>query len=170
QLDFNYSPMPTSGSNYAFLMCRYSDPTHFYMARVQRTTAGGVILTLRKRNGAESQLGGAYTYAGAFGVSSWFTVRLAAIGSQLSAKVWLRGTAEPAEWQRTATDTDLTAAGGIGFRSLSSGLPLPVTFSVVNVVVLNHQRMTVTRSINGIVKAQAAGTDVRLTFPTIAAL
>ncbi|MGW0933665.1 hypothetical protein [Streptomyces sp. NPDC002666] len=170
QVDFNDSPMPTSGSNYAFLMCRYSDPTHFYMARVQRTTAGGVILTLRKRNGAESQLGSAYTYAGAFGPSSWFTVRLAVIGSQLSAKVWLRGTTEPSDWQLTATDTDLTAAGEVGFRSLSSGLPLPVTFSVDNVVVLNQQRMTVTRSVNGIVKPQTGGTDVRLTYPPIAAL
>jgi hypothetical protein len=85
----------------------------------------------------------------------------------------LRGSAEPAAWQLEVTDTDLTAAGSIGFRSLvgnSSTQTLPVTISADNFMELGTQQFTVTRSVNGVVKSQVAGEAVALADPAITSL
>src|SRR5439155_1734486 len=62
-------------------------------------------------------------------------VRVQAIGTSpttINAKVWKTGTAEPAGWQKTASDTTaaLQAAGGSGLGSyLGSAATSPVTVS-----------------------------------------
>jgi hypothetical protein len=160
-------------SNYMFLFGRYTDTTHMYFARVQ--VVGGtqaMNLTIRKRNGAETQVGGSVAL-GTFAVNTFYTTRFQISGSTLRAKSWLRSAAEPAAWQLEVTDTDLTAAGSIGFRSLvgsNSTQVLPVTISADNFKELGTQRFTVTRSVNGVVKPQVAGTAIALADPAIASL
>ncbi|MFJ9031086.1 hypothetical protein ACIRQP_21655 [Streptomyces sp. NPDC102274] len=80
---------------------------------------------------------------------------------------------EPGAWTVETTDTSLTAAGQIGTRSILSTAntnSLPVIATWGDVLVQGPQRFTVTRSVNGIVKAHNGGTDVRLAVPTITAL
>jgi hypothetical protein len=160
-------------SNYMFLFGRYTDTTHMYFARVQ--VVGGtqaMNLTIRKRNGAETQVGGSVAL-GTFAVNTFYTTRFQISGSTLRAKSWLRSAAEPAAWQLEVTDTDLTAAGSIGFRSLignTSTQTLPVTISADNFKELGTQQFTVTRSVNGVVKPQVAGTAIALADPAIASL
>jgi hypothetical protein len=77
------------------------------------------------------------------------------------------------EWQTSASDTSLTAAGSVGVRSILSSAntnTLPVTVSFDNFTVLNPQTLTVTRSLNGVVKTHQAGQDLRLAAPSYVAL
>lgn len=172
QFDWNASALPTGGGfNFVYATVRFQSTADRYHVRVIQSSGGGITAALfRQVAGAATQIGSTYNYAGAFGPTSWFTLRFAVIGSQLSAKIWLRGTAEPTTWQLSETDVTFLNSASIGVISNSNTTTYPVTISFDNFTVLNQQRMTVTRSVNGIVKAQAAGTDVRLAHPTIAAL
>jgi hypothetical protein len=171
--DWTMDKTALTDSNYAFLFARYTDTTHMYFARVQ--VVGGtqaMNLTLRKRNGAEVQIGSTATL-GTFTASTWYTMRLQVTGSTIRAKNWVRGTAEPASWQIEVTDTDLTAVGSIGFRSLvgtNSTQVLPVTIAADRFTELGTQQFTVTRSVNGVTKSQVAGASVSLADPAIASL
>ncbi|MFI6861791.1 hypothetical protein ACIBKZ_18145 [Streptomyces sp. NPDC050421] len=171
RVDFSLSALPVGDSAYVFPVIRYADVTRFYFARVQIAAGGAMTLTLRKRVGAETQLGSSYTTGFTYTAGARYTVRLAMTGSTLTGKVWLTSGAEPAAWQLSATDTDLVAPASVGVRTLLgsaiSNAPLTALFDNLYA---DPQQMTVTRSVNGIVKAQTAGTDVRLAYPTIAAL
>jgi hypothetical protein len=171
--DWALDKTAVTDSNYAFLMARYTDTTHLYFARVQVSGTGqAMTLTIRKRNGAEVQLGGSAAL-GTYTAGTYYTMRLSVIGSTLSAKCWQRGTQEPDAWQIVTTDTDLTAVGSVGCRSLvgtASTQTLPVTASFDNFTINNSQRFAVTRSANGVIKSHAAGESVALARPAIASL
>ncbi|MGW3674642.1 hypothetical protein [Streptomyces sp. NPDC005166] len=159
-------------SNYVFFGARYTDLTHMYLARVQVVTGTQLAnLTIRKRNVAETQIGSTYNL-GTYTPGTFYTLRFQVIGSQLSAKCWVRGTPEPG-WQVTVTDTDLTAVGSVACRTLvgtNSTQTLPVTATFDNFQITNAQRFAVTRSANGVVKAHSAGEPVALARPAIASL
>jgi hypothetical protein len=171
--DWAIDKTAVADSNYAFLMARYTDTTHLYFARVQ--VVGGtqaMTLTIRKRNGAEVQVGGSFAL-GTYTAGTYYTLRLSVIGSTLSAKCWQRGTKEPDAWQIVTTDTDLTAVGSVGCRSLvgsASTQTLPLTASFDNFTINNSQRFSVTRAMNGVTKAHSAGESVALSRPAIASL
>jgi hypothetical protein len=171
--DWALDKTAVADSNYVFLMARYTDTTHLYFARVQVSQTGqAMTLTIRKRNGAEVQVGGSFAL-GTCTPGTFYTLRLSVIGSTLQAKCWPQGTPEPDVWQITATDTDLTAVGSVGCRSLvgsASTQTLPVTASFDNFTELGSQAFTVTRSLNGVSKAHPAGTPVSLAYPAIASL
>jgi hypothetical protein len=171
--DWAIDKTAVADSNYAFVMARYTDTTHLYFARVQ--VVGGtqaMTLTIRKRNGAETQLGGSVA-VGTYTAGTYYTLRLSVVGSTLSAKCWQRGTKEPDAWQIVTTDSDLTAVGSVGCRSLvgtASTQTLPVTASFDNFTINNSQRFSVTRAMNGVTKAHSAGESVALSRPAIASL
>jgi hypothetical protein len=171
--DWAMDKTAVADSNYVFLMARYTDTTHLYFARVQVSGTGqAMTLTIRKRNGAEVQVGGSFGL-GTYTPGTFYTLRLQVAGSTLQAKCWPRGTTEPDAWQITSTDTDLTAVGSVGCRSLvgsASTQTLPVTASFDNFQITDAQTFTVTRSVNGVVKSHAAGTPVSLASPAIASL
>ncbi|MER7726385.1 hypothetical protein [Streptomyces sp. NPDC096323] len=170
RFDFALSALPVGDSAYVFPTIRYLDGTHMYMGRVQITAAGAMLFSLRRRSGAESQLGSAYTTGFTYVPGVWYTVRVAMAGSTLTGKIWPRGSAEPA-WQATVVDTALTAPGSVAVRALLgasvSNAPLTIQFDTLYA---GPQQMAVTRAVNGISKSQLAGADLRLAHPTIAAL
>ncbi|MET8399569.1 hypothetical protein [Streptomyces sp900116325] len=175
RFDFLLSALPVGASAYVYPVLRCLDATHMYIARIQIATTGAMTMTLRKRNGSETQLGSAFSTGITLVPATAYTTRLAMDGSTLMAKVWPTAGAEPAGWQLTATDTGLTEPGSIGFRStVDAGMTnVPFTMAVNNVRAVElgtDQRMTVVRSVNGIVKAQTAGTPVSLAHPTTIAL
>lgn len=172
-VQWTMSANPSGDSQYVFVFARYTDTDHFYFVRVQVTTANAMILTLRKRNGSETQLGSAVTTQFTHSAGTWYKTRFQLSGSSLKAKLWLLGTVEPNSWDITATDTDLSGTGSVGVRTLlgsASTAVLPVTIQFDNFEQQSPQTLTVTRSANGVIKEHSAGADIRLAYPTYVAL
>ncbi len=165
--------LATGGPHYVGLIARYVDTSNSYYARLSFETTAALTLTLQKRvGGVQTDLATA-TVPGTHVANTLFRIRFKVDGSSLKAKAWLASSEEPYAWQAEATDTSLTAGGSIGTRSILSATntnTLPVTFIYDNFELTNPQIMTVTRSANGIVKAQSAGTAVSLANPMILAL
>lgn len=162
-----------SGSHLPSLVARYADTGNMYLARLDLTGTQTVLLTIRKRVAATEtsliQFNTDLTHA----ANRRFGVRFQLVGTTLRAKAWYAGQAEPPDWQLVTTDTSFSAAGQIGMRSILSSLntnTLPVTVSWGDFSVAGPQQFTVTRAVNGIVKSQSSGEDVRLAVPTISTL
>ncbi|MFD4569390.1 poly-gamma-glutamate hydrolase family protein [Streptomyces sp. NPDC058467] len=166
--------LAVGGSHFLHLVGRYADTNNNYLARAAFNTDATVTLTLRKRvAGTETLLATAADAGLVHAAGRMFWVRLQIAGSTLRAKIWLSGASEPNDWSVTTTDASLTAAGAIGTRSILSSTntnTLPVVASYDGFQQLTPHTMTVTRSVNGVVKSQAAGADVRLAYPVIVAL
>ncbi|MFJ9657622.1 hypothetical protein ACIRPR_06590 [Streptomyces griseoflavus] len=171
-VDVSSSAVATGASLFTGPLVRAVDNNNHYQARVEFTTSGGVLLTLRERVGAVETVLGTYASGLTHVAGAWYRVRLQTIGSSLRAKVWAASAAEPEAWQITATDTSLTGAGSVGTRSYrnTGNTSGAVEMRFTRLRVVNPQRFTVQRSRNGVVKGHAAGTDVRLAAPTIVAL
>jgi hypothetical protein len=167
------SAAATGAPIYAGLTARYTDIDNLFMARLAFSTANVLTIAIVRRiAGAESVLASSvlsYTYTpGAF-----FRIRFQAQGARLRAKAWpVADLVETPEWQVTVTDSALSSATSVGVRSILEvgNTNVSPVVSYDDLAVVNPQQFTVTRSINGVVKAQAAGTDVRLADPTYLAL
>jgi phage replication-related protein YjqB (UPF0714/DUF867 family) len=167
--------LAVGGSHFLNLAARFQDTNNCYLARLAFNTDKTLTLTLRKRVASTETL--LATASGITGLRHApyrrFLVRMQLVGSTLNAKVWQAGTLEPATWQVTAVDTSLSAAGAIGMRSILSSTntnTLPVRASYTDFTVLGSQTFTVARSVNGVVKAQSAGTPVDVASPAITSL
>lgn len=172
--DFATSALATGGSHYTGLVARWLDVSNIYFARLTFTTAQAVQIVIQKRvGGTQSDLVTATVGELTHAASTFYTLRFQVSGSTLRAKAWAQGGVESPVWHATTTDTSLASAGSVGVRSVLDSANtnvLPVTVSVDNYQMTNPQTFTVSRSINGIVKAQAAGEDIRLADPTIISL
>lgn len=109
-----------------------------------------------------------WTYAP--GDRVWLRARVVGAGRVLG-RVWLDGDPEPGDWHvdRTLT-TGLSASGSVGVAAAGTGTNTNPTVSVHSFRIVDPQTMTVTRAVNGVVKDQLAGADVRLAQPAVAAL
>ncbi|MGW3936434.1 alkaline phosphatase D family protein [Streptomyces phaeochromogenes] len=166
--EFATFALAAGGSQYVHLTARWLDVNNSYLARLAFTTSQQVQLTLQKRvAGAQTDLT-TVTLPKAHTAFGFFHLRFQVEGSALRAKAWPRGVTEPGRWLVTATDTALTAAGSIGVRSIldatNTNTP-PLTVAIDNFEITTPQQMTVTRSVNTVEKAQAAGAPVALAQP-----
>ncbi|MEU9141714.1 hypothetical protein AB0D33_38240 [Streptomyces sp. NPDC048404] len=146
--------------------------TQFYFARLYFATAGTVELTIRKRVPAETVLA-TYATKPTYTAGSAWQVRFRVEGSTLSARFWAAGDTEPSAWQVTATDTALTAPGGLALRSYISATntnTLPVAIAWDDARITTAQRFNVARAVNGVAKSHPAGAPIALTHQAIAAL
>ncbi|MFF7947029.1 hypothetical protein [Streptomyces griseorubiginosus] len=172
--DFATSAVAAGGSQYTGIVARYVDANNLYYARLTFTTSQQVQVVLQKRvGGVQTDLATVTATELTHAAFSFFTLRFRVIGAVLMAKAWPRGGVEPGSWHATATDSSLSAAGSLGARSILDALNtnvLPVVVSIDNFQLTNVQTMTVTRSVNGVSKAQVAGEDIRLAYPTPVAL
>lgn len=170
--DIATDQLATGGSLYGGLMARHADVSNLYTARVQFLTTQAIVLSLRKRvAGVETELD-TYTSTLTHVAGTYVRVRLQIDGSALKAKIWATTSGEPSEWHVEATDTDLTAANTWGTRSITftGNTNVNPVVQYDNFEVVNPQTMQVTRSVNGVVKSQTAGEDVRLATPAIVSL
>ena len=166
------SATATGGSLNGGLAARYVDSSNMYTAQLEFTTANTLSLTIRKRvNDVQTTLG-TYALPDAYVAGTFYRVRFQGRGAVLRAKAWLASAVETPEWQITASDSALTNSPFFGLRSISD-----VANSNVNPIVSYDnldlqlpQIFTVTRSVNGVSKAQVAGEDIRLAYPTIVSL
>lgn len=167
--------LAVGGGHFVALVARWLDTSNSYIARLEFEADQDVILTLRKRVGGSETFLVQHTTDLTHAADTRFWIRFQVNGSTLRAKAWQDGTTEPAGWQVETTDTDLTEAGSVGMRSILSSantnaLPVVAAWDDFDDLASHRQTFTVQRSVNGIVKSHAAGTDVRLARPMILAL
>ncbi|MFJ2701893.1 poly-gamma-glutamate hydrolase family protein [Streptomyces sp. NPDC087428] len=162
------------GGHFPSLVARYADGSNMYLARLEFSTTQAVILTLRKRVGGTETFLVQNTTGLTHAAGRRFRIRFQTAGSTLRGKAWQDDSPEPDAWQLETTDTDLTAAGSLGMRSILSSAntnTLPVVASWGDFTTLgNVQTFAVTRSVNGIVKPHAAPAPLSLAHPMRAAL
>lgn len=164
----------TGGSQFAGVMSRYTSGADVYYVRLEFTTANAVNYTIRKRTGdVDTQLA-SYTTAHTHTAGDSYKIRFQTVGSTLRAKFWLNaaGNSEPHVWQMTATDTDQPSATSVGMRSIVStgNTNTNPTIRYDDFLNIRPQNFTVTRSVNGVVKALPAGDSVSLALPVYVAL
>ncbi len=120
---------PVGGNYQARLVARaQTDARNGYVARVVHTPAGAVTWALARvvnAGGTNSTTlaQGTLLSSGAAGSRWW--IRLRTSGTTIQAKFWRNGTAEPATWTSTATDSFWTSGrAGLG-AFVASGLSSP---------------------------------------------
>ena len=172
--DITASAAATGDSLYGAATARMLDANNMYMARTEFTTGGAAILTVRKMvAGVQTQIGASYTLPSGYAPGTFVRVRFQGQGSTFQAKMWLASDAEPDRWNIRGTDTAITAANQIGTRSIRvTGNTNAATVAIRydNFDVVNPQKFTATRSVNGVVKAHPAATAVSLARPAVRAL
>lgn len=139
-------------------------------ARLFATTANALNVDLLGNNGG-TVLGSVNGAVPASIVNVPLRVRFQAFGQALKVKVWPAASPEPNPWTLQVTDTLAPAAGGVGvsgYRSSGNTNVNPIT-SFDDIAVINPQKWTVTRSVNGVVKTHAAGAQIRLNKPVYVA-
>lgn len=171
-VDIQTSALATGAALCGGIILRFTDTSNFYHARVAFATDQTIALSLRATvAGVESQLVNFTTHL-THAANTDVRMRFEVKGSTLRAKLWDPLRREPEHWQVSTTDTSFTGSGGVGLRSiaLTGNTNVSPLVRFDNFVVLNPTTWTVTRSVNGVVKAQSAGTDVRLWTPSIISL
>ena len=136
---FSLDKVPTGNGLYVTVVGRRTASAGLYCAEARVTSTGAVALELCRRSasGTETVVQAAVTVPGTYAVGETLNLRLQVTGTSpttLRAKVWESGTAEPATWQRSATDTTagLQTAGSVGITPYlsSSATNSPVTLQV----------------------------------------
>lgn len=151
------------------LTFRYLDADNLYNAQVMFTTTNTVTALILKRVGAVETLLGSYTLPNeTFVAGTYYRLRFKIKGTSLKCKAWAATDAETPVWQVSVSDNDLVASTLLGFRSISGtgNTNVNPTVSYDDYGIVSPQYFTVTRSINGVVKAHSTGEDVRLAYPT----
>ncbi|NUP16572.1 MAG: hypothetical protein HOZ81_10785 [Streptomyces sp.] len=173
RVDVATSALAAGGPQYLHLVARWTDANNLYAARLGFQTNQTLQLGIQERVGGTQTDLVTVTVPGVHAAGTFYTIRFQLAGTTLRAKAWPQAQPEPVKWQAIVTDTSLTAAGSVGVRSSLSSAntnTLPVTASYDNFEITTPQRMTVTRSVNTIAKAQTAGTPVSLAQPATVAL
>jgi hypothetical protein len=160
----------------AWICGRYTDANNYYVARADLSTGGTMSLLLAKRVGGALTTLVSNVTVDANTSSTWWRIRFQGFGTNVAAKMWIPATAtEPPYWLASATDTAGAPPAGTQIALLSrleagNTNTLPVTFSFDLLNTISPQAMTVTRSVNGVVKAHSANDTVGLWKPAGIAL
>jgi hypothetical protein len=170
--DIAVAALSLTASQFAGILGRYIDLNNLYEARVEFTTANAILLSLRKRlTGTETQLA-TFTSSLTNVAGTFVRVRFQGTGTTLRARIWAVTDEEPTAWHVTATDSSFSGAGSIGMKSVrnagNTNTNAETRFD--NFSLINPQVFFVSRSKNGIVKSQSAGSAVRLDQPANTAL
>lgn len=156
--------VPSGGPQYISIASRWTDVNNLYMARLQISTASVITFSIRKRVAGVETLLGSVTIPHTFAINTFYNIRLQTIGSSIKAKAWLSTLAEPGFWNLEFTDTDITAVGSVGLRSILDAANTDVNpvMSFASFSLTNVQSFDVDRSQNGVVRAWSLGDAVSL--------
>lgn len=147
------------------LLMRYTSATDFYRARIHFGLSGALSVSVTR---GSTQIGSAVTLPHTYTAGAEFEIRARLIGHRILARVWRTGAVEPQRWHCDETVTASTIdTGQIGTTAsaFSGNTNVSPTCRFDAFEVITPQRATVTRSINTIEKAHAAGTPVSLAQP-----
>ncbi|MEN0128930.1 MAG: PKD domain-containing protein [Brevundimonas sp.] len=128
QGSFALEKIGDGGGTFYSLAARSSGWNSDYRAKVWVKSTGAVVLYLTRADGAETTLVSATVTGLTLAAGDALNVRFQTEGASpttLRAKVWLKGTTEPAAWRLTTTDSfaalqDAGAVGVVGYLSGSS--------------------------------------------------
>jgi hypothetical protein len=160
----------TGASMVPGILLRYVDGSNYYRARLHFATGGELYLSVTRDT---TQLGATPQLPLSYAAGDQFELRVRLTGHRIQMRVWPVGALEPSIWHNDVTVTASTIATGAvgvtasGFVGNTNTNPT-VGFDQFEIV--SPQTVTAVRSVNGIAKAQTAGTDVRLATPPITAL
>jgi len=152
------------------VVLRYASSSAFYRVRLHFRVDNGVYIVVTNASvevGAQVDTGMTYAANDVF----WLRARID--DHRIRGRAWRDGDLEPPDWHVDRTITSNTVpSGSIGLScSGLSGITNPTLIAYYDeFYVLSPQTFFVTRSVNGVVKAQEAGEDVRLATPTTIAL
>ncbi|WP_282795188.1 hypothetical protein [Streptomyces sp. CC224B] len=152
------------------VLLRYASVTNSYRARLHFAPGGDLALSITR---GATQIGGAPQVPGTYAPGDEVELRVRIEGHRIRMRAWKTGSPEPAAWQHEATVTDAPIAEGavgLGASGFSGNTNTAPTIRFGAFEVVGGQRLTVTRSLNGVVKAHPVGTGVRLAYPAIASL
>jgi hypothetical protein len=155
----------------AFQVRRQASNGNHYRFELRFNVDGSVTAVIARLGAGSGDLATA-TPSGSYGAGSKWWLRAQAVGTALRMRAWPDGRVEPSIWQASTTDDRFTD-GGVGVRAiLNTGNTntLPVAVSVGTIDLYNPQTVTVTRAVNGIVKAHNAGEALSLWNPVVLAL
>ena len=159
---------PAGAAFVGSLLARAVDDGNWYAAGISLNPGGAVQVQLSKRfnfNGGVA-LSSPVTIPATFTAGVFIRFRFQIFGSTLRVKGWRVGDPEP-DWQITATDTQFTAAANLGLRSFRGTGNTNTGASILldNFQLLDTQRFTVERAVNGVVKSHDVAGDTRLAYP-----
>ncbi|GAA3374742.1 hypothetical protein [Streptomyces racemochromogenes] len=162
------SAVATGASAVSSIAMRWSSVTSCYRARIEWGLSGAISLSATVGSTlVDTSVSTGLTYA----AGDQYEARVRLIGHRILMRIWRTGTIEPAgTWQLDRTVTSGTIASGqvgIGGGAFSGNTNATQEYRFDNWTVESPQRVSVTRSVNSVVKAQVAGEDVRLAQPAI---
>lgn len=145
---------------------RYRYGSGFYETAVQYRTTGQIDLYLVRTVTVLSTSASALAYNAA----SVIGVHVRAIGSTIQHRIWDAAvSAEPSTWTVTVTDTGVAGTSAdalqIAAYRIVGNTNAGLTVQYDDFYSPNPQAVTVTRAVNGVSKAQTAGTAVQLWTP-----
>lgn len=166
------SALATGDSLFGALTARMLDSENMYMARLEFLTTNVIVLVIRKIVANVGTTIGGVTLSATHVAGTFIRVRFQLKGTLLKAKAWPATAVEPPTWDIEVTDSSIVLPHSLGTRSITvtGNTNVNPQIRYEDFEVVNPQTFTVTRSVNGCVKAHAAGTDVRLAYPTYLAL
>jgi len=182
--DVRINVLPTDGSISAWLTTRWLDSGNYYDAVLLFRPEQFVQLALGVRAGGlhtlftDTSTGpSGVVELGDYTVGNFWRIYMRSVGNSLSCKAWEVATQqEPSTFLRSGTPTSTTGVHPIGgdFAVQSRREPGNTNVNPVvewdNVFSVNPVRCTVTRSINGVVRAHPKGRSIRATDPFILGL
>ncbi|MFK0124877.1 hypothetical protein ACIQSP_16370 [Streptomyces nigra] len=152
------------------VLLRYAGAGDYYRARVHFGLSGAMQVSIARDT---TQIGSAVTLPYTYAAADEFEVRVRLTGHLVQIRVWPVGQLEPSVWHTAETVvTTPVAAGQVGLAASSFAGNTNVSPSLLfdDFVVVTPQAWTVTRSVNGVSKAQVAGEEVRVARPAVVAL
>ncbi|WUI02112.1 hypothetical protein OHR68_09980 [Spirillospora sp. NBC_00431] len=166
----------TGAAAFLYVIGSYDQAANDWYALVCILNTNGTIGIFfeRKTAGTTTALNGITVVPNVtINATSTYRARLKIQGGLLQGRVWDAASAEPRNWHSSFYDSTHTDGGDMGVQvfvpgGVTNGLPLVFPFPEVRVH--NPQKLTVTRSVNGIAKSHAAGSDIRLAQPAVIAL
>ncbi|MFD6874538.1 MULTISPECIES: hypothetical protein [unclassified Streptomyces] len=161
------SAVATGASLVTSIAMRWASASSCYRARIEWGLSGAISLSAVVGSTLiDTSVSTGLTYA----AGDQYEVRVRLIGHRILMRIWRTGHTEPGAWQldRTATIGTLDSGQvGIGGGAFASNSNASIEYRFDNWIIESPQRATVTRSTNGVIKAQVAGADVRLAKPAI---
>ncbi|MCU1569749.1 MAG: hypothetical protein JWR33_490 [Naasia sp.] len=127
RVDYAVDKLPAGGSVYVSEAARRIGSVGAYQAKVVLSSAGKATVALVRLDGsAETSLQAGVAVPGTYPAGSQFSLRVRATGTSptlVQAKMWPTGSAEPAAWQRSVTDSTaaLQTTGSVGITTYLSG-------------------------------------------------
>ncbi|MFB6787699.1 hypothetical protein ACFCWT_13585 [Streptomyces olivaceus] len=152
------------------VLLRYVDDANFYRARVHFNPGGTMTVAVTRDFSA---VGSTPTLPWTYTAGAWFWVRARVTGQLVQMRVWPEAQREPTVWHKEATiTTSPIAVGQVGVTasSFAGNTNTNPALRFDDFQVVTPQLLTVDRSLNGIVKAHAAGTALSLATPAYVAL